>query len=398
MSLAAVAPDRRVLDAFIRLCGARLWRERQAALGQRTLPGSFAGRGAQQRHALELVLGRLHAGKAEITGAERRLLGFARQAVQLAESLPAAPRDRLQACLSAGLSGQGTLIPLFHLLRTAARARAKGFEVSFPGLAEGTPHDLLIRRDGKTATIVCETVSAEEGRAVHRGDWWTLVDAINPALQTWLAAHPGRYLLKVTLPAGLTGPDQLAALQARITALLAEAKRQDEGAAAILKLDPLVLAGAQAGEGPQGLPAQLRAQFGPEAHLAVTTAPGSGSVFALAARAGQENAIAAALCGRLEAAAATRLSAAEPGIVAVFLDDLDRLDWQALRERLELEGAVRRFLTGPIARRVAAVSCASRFEMFETADAAPEGELRFRNPTHPAARDAALAPALLCVV
>ena len=74
MSLAAVAPDRRVLDAFIRLCGARLWRERQAALGQRTLPGSFAGRGAQQRHALELVLGRLHAGKAEITQVEADLL------------------------------------------------------------------------------------------------------------------------------------------------------------------------------------------------------------------------------------------------------------------------------------------------------------------------------------
>jgi hypothetical protein len=186
-------------------------------------------------------------------------------------------------------------------------------------------------------------------------------------------------------------------LQARITALLAEAKRQDEGAAAILKLDPLVLAGAQAGEGPQGLPARLRAQFGPEAHLAVTTAPGSSSVFALAARAGQENAIAGALCRRLEVAA-TRLAPDRPGILAVFLDDLDRLDWRALRERLELEGAVRRFLTGQAARRVAAVSCASRFEMFETADAVPEGELRFRNPAHPAARDAALAPALQCLV
>jgi hypothetical protein len=397
MSQAAAAPDRRVIDAFIVLCGVPEWRARQATLGQLALPGSFAGRGAQRRHALELALGRLHAGKAEMSGAERRLLGFAREAVLLARSLPAAAQVRLQAQLLAGLTGEGTLIPLFHLLRTAARARAHGFEVSFPGLANEAPHDLLLRRAGKSAEVICETVSAEDGRAVHRGDWWALVDAINPALQTWLAAHPGRYLLKVTLPAGLAGPDQLTALQARITALLAEAKRQDEGAAAILKLDPLVLAGAQAGEGPQGLPARLRAQFGPEAHLAVTTAPGSTSVFALAARAGQENAIAGALCRRLEVAA-TRLAPDRPGILAVFLDDLDRLDWRALRERLELEGAVRRFLTGPVARRVAAVSCASRFEMFETADAVPEGELRFRNPAHPAARDAALAPALQCLV
>jgi hypothetical protein len=397
MAQAGAAPDRRVLNDFVGLCGLPAWRARQATLGQLALTGSFAGRGAQQRHALELALGRLHAKKTEASGAERRLLDFAREAVLLARSLTAVAQTRLRAQLMAGLTGEGTLIPLFHLLRTAARARSLGFEVSFPGLAEEAPYDLLIQRAGKSATVVCETVSAEEGRAVHRGDWWALVDAINPSLQTWLAAHPGRYLLKVTLPAGLAGPDQLTALQARIAALLAEAKRQDEGAAAILKLDPLVLAGAQAGEGPNGLPARLRAQFGPEAHLAVTTAPGSSSVFALAARAGQENAIAGAMCRRLEVAAA-RLTPQRPGILAVFLDDLDRRDWQTLRERLELEGAVRRFLTGPVARPVAAVSCSSRFEMFETGDAVPEGELRFRNPAHPAARDAALAPALQCLV
>jgi hypothetical protein len=58
---------------------------------------------------------------------------------------------------------------------------------------------------------------------------------------------------------------------------------------------------------------------------------------------------------------------------------------------------VRRFLTTGPARRVVAVTCASRFEMFGAAppDAVPGAELRFRNPGHPAAKVAALAPAIL---
>jgi hypothetical protein len=399
MPLADQQPDFRALDAFIGLCGKRVWKARVAALATRAQPGSLSGRAAQQRHALELALARLGENRAgRSSEAERRLCGFAREAVQLAATLPPGPRDRLREQLLAGLTGEGTLIPLFHLLRTAALLRGRGFHISFTGLAENSPHDLLIERGGATAEVVCETVSAEEGRPVNRGDWWALVDAINPELQTWLAAHPGRYLLKMTLPDGIAGPDQLAELQRRISTLLSDQKRQDQGAQAILKLDPLMLAGAQAGAPGGSLPARLREQFGPEAHLAVTTAPGSGSVFAMAARAGQGNEISAAVCRRLALAAEQRLSGQRAGIVAIFLEDLDRGDWRALREHLELEGAVRRFLTVPMAQRVAAVSCASRFEMFGAAEAVAEGELRFRNQGHAMAKHPGLAPAIISVV
>jgi hypothetical protein len=134
--------------------------------------------------------------------------------------------------------------------------------------------------------------------------------------------------------------------------------------------------------------------------LAVTTDANSNSVFVMAARASQENEVAAAVCRRLTDAAENRLTGRHPGILAVFLEDLDRAEWRALREKLELEGAVRRFLTTGPARRVVAVSCASRFELFGAPppDGAPEGELRFRNPAHPAAKQPALAPAILSSV
>jgi hypothetical protein len=395
MPFADPSPDVSVPAAFVRLCGGRAWSSRLADLARRAQSGPLSGRAAQQRHALEFVLARAAEGgaKARLSLAERRVLAFAQEAVRLARSLPEAPRARLRAQLQEGLTGEATLIPLFHLLRTAALYRARGFAVEFAGLAEDAPFDLRIMRDGMTAEVACETVSAEEGRPVHRGDWCALVDRVHPELQTWLAAHPGRYLLKMTLPEGLSGPDKAAELQGRIMALLAEQKRQDSSADAVLKLDPLVLAGAQAGT---ALPRSLRAQFGPEAHLAVTGDPAGGSVFVMAARAGRENEVAGAVVARMRLAAESRLTGAHPGILAMFVDDLDRAEWRSLRETLELEGAARRFLTEPAARRVVAVACASRMEMFGMAppDAAPEGELRFRNPGHPAGKAVALAPAV----
>ena len=388
---AAAAPR---MDGFVALCGSARWASRLTDLAARTQDTSLQSRAAQHRHALELTLDRLaEPGTAHRTSlAEQRIAGFAQEAVRLAARLPAGPRARLRDRLLAGLTGDATLIPTFHLLRTAACLRSQGFQVRFTGLADDLPQDLLVERDGVEAEVVCETISAEEGRQVNRGDWFALVDAINPELQTWLAAHPGRYLLKVTLPEGLAGADQAADLQTRISTLLAEEKRQDICAQAVLKLDPLVLAGAQAAD---RLPARLRAAFGPEAHLAVTAT--AGSVFVMAARAGRENEIANAVARRAAEAATTRLSGQRPGILALFIEDLERAEWRGLRDSLELEGVVRRFLTTPAARPVVTVSCTTRFEMLGAAppDAVAEGALRFRNPAHPAAKLAAMAPAIL---
>lgn len=396
MPFADHRPDPAALARFRALCGERRWSARLAELVRAASPASLAGRAAQQRHALELALDRLATPEAIARAgrAERLVAGFAAEAVALDQALPPEGRRRLRDRIEAALDGEATLVPLFHLLRTAALHRSRGFEVAFTGLAEETPWDLTLVREGVTAELACQPVSAEEGREVHRGDWCALVDRINPELQTWLAAHPGRYLLKMTLPEGMASDTQVAELHRRITGLLAAQKRQDSSADAVLKLDPLVLAGAQAAT---RLPAQLRAQFGEEAHLAVTAAPDSSSVFVMAARAARENSIAGAATRRMEEAAGTRLSGDRPGILAMFLDDLDRAEWRGLRERMELEGTARRWLTGPAARRVVAVTCASRMELLGVAppDAAPEGELRFRNPSHPAAKSPALAPAIV---
>ena len=98
----------------------------------------------------------------------------------------------------------------------------------------------------------------------------------------------------------------------------------------------------------------------------------------------------------MTAIAPTRLTGTRPGILAMFVEDTDKTEWRLLRERMDLEGEARQFLTNPGARSVVAVTCASRLEMFglPEPDAASGGELRFRNPSHPAAKTSALAPAV----
>lgn len=394
--------DRAALDAFVDAFGPRVWRDHLAALQRGTAAQTRAGRALLQRHCIELTIERLRRSAPRPPGpVERRIAALAADAVALANDLPAAARLRLCALLRRSLDEAGTLVPVFHLLRTAALQRSRGFAVTFAALEDEAPFDLLIWRDGVEAEVACDTVSAEEGHGVHRGAWFRLVDRIDPELQTWLAAHPGRYLLKMTLPQGLkagippeaAGGDALASLHRRITGLLSQQRRADQDEAAVLRLDPLLLAAAQADE--SGLMPRLRREFGPEAHLAVTAA--GGGVFVMAARAGRENEVAAAVRRRMAAIAPARLSGRRPGILAMFIEDTDRDEWRGLRERLELEGEARQFMTHPDARSVVAITCASRLELFglPEPDAAPGGELRFRNPAHPAAKAPALAPAVL---
>ena len=404
MTLQASADSHFAAAALVDLVGLKLWQERMVEL-KRGCTASYAGRALAQSHALELTVERLrrHGRNAPLTEAERCVLHLAGELVSISGGLGAVGRERFRAALGQAVQGHHTLIPLFHLARTACLQRPRGFEVAFAGLDDDAPFDLLLWRDGTEAEVVCDVISAEEGRDVHRGAWFHLLDRVDPDLQTWLAAHPGRYLLKMTLPQGLKGSAEasaaecpkLAELHRRITRLLSEQRRADHDEAAVLRLDPLLLAAAQASE--TGLMPRLRREFGPEAHLAVTSA--GGGVFVMAARAAREDEVASAVHKRMAAIAPARLTGTRPGILAMFIEDTDRLEWSLLRDQLRLEGEARQFMTRPEAKSVVAVTCASRLEMVQTLAVDDDGvggpELRFRNPSHPQAKALALAPVVL---
>jgi hypothetical protein len=390
---ADIAAFRRLIDH----AGRAEWSARIASIRSTCTP-SHAGRALAHLHTLELALDRLMRDPARHSApAGATLIELAGALGLLHDTLSEAGRSRLLTAFRDALTGANTLVPLLHLIRSARLHQRRGFTVRFTGLEDGTAFDLLIERHGTVAEVICATVSAEDGRDVHRFAWSHLVDRIDPTLQAWLSTHPGRYLLKMTLPHGLkaaaTGSAALADLHARITNMLSEQRRGSHDEAAVLRLEPLLLAGAQANE--NGLMRNLRAEFGPEAHLAVTAA-GAG-MFVMAARAAREDEVAVAVQRRMAEIAPTRFSFTRPGILAMFIEDTDRLEWRRLRDQLLLEGAARHFLTTAEAKCVAAVTCTSRLELLggTPPDAASDGELRYRNPSHPQSALPALAPSVL---
>jgi len=249
------SPAASQLERFVDLIGTKRWRERLVEIRDLAAAGPRASQAIRQRHVLELSLEKLRRQPAVQPSRTEALLGsIACELSRVAADITPRGRDRLVEQLQLGLSGENTLIPVFHLIRSAMLQRSRGFAVTFPGLEDATPHDLLLTRDKIEAEVACEVVTAEEGRGVHRGAWFRLADRIDPDLQTWLAAHPGRYLLKMTLPGGLRGglhesgpgSETLATLHQRIRAMLETRSRQDHDEAIVLRLDPLLLAGAQA--------------------------------------------------------------------------------------------------------------------------------------------------------
>jgi len=385
------------LNALVDRIGATAWQTRMRELKRGCTP-THAGRALSQLHALELTVERLRrpGRNTPLTDIDRRVAALAAELVALADSLTSAGRVRLDRALAEALRGPGNLVALFHLIRAASLQRKRGFNVEFSGLQDGAPFDLMIARDGIEAEIVCDVVSAETGRDLHRSAWSMLMDRVDPDLQNWLAAHPGRYLLKMTLPQGLKGNadgEKLGDLHRRITRMLSEQKRADHDEAAVLRLDPLMLAAAQASE--LGLMPSLRREFGPEAHLGVTAA--ANGVFVMAARAGREDEVAGAVHRRMAEIAPRRLTGTRPGILAMLIEDTDRIEWRILRDQLQLEGEARHFMTRPEARSVVAVTCASRLELLGPDEDETQrcGELRFRNPGHPDSRQPALAPAVV---
>jgi hypothetical protein len=386
--------NRKLSRAFTSWIGTACWDERAAWIRAHVQGGAQggarSGRLAAQRFLVESALEKSRRGHA-LSAAESTLVELTSRIPALHRQLTAAGQARLREMVEAALMGEATLLPVLHLLHTARLQEERGFTIAYTGFEAATPFDLLISRDGEQAEIACDSVSAEDGHAVPRSSWTQLMDRIDPDLQTWLAAHPGRYLLKMTLPKGLKNEaENLPALHGRIRDFLAGAKRADADEAAILRLDPLLLAGDKTA----GILAKLRRDFGPEAHFAATEA--GPSLFIMAARSGTENDVAALVRRRLAAIAPARLTGTRPGILAMCIADTDQLEWQNLRGQLRLEGEARQFLTFPEARPVVAVTFASRYELVKAG--APGGDLRFRNPMHPEAKSAALAPAVLSTV
>src|SRR3954454_5131711 len=122
------------LASLLSLIGPRLWQDRLAEIRDLATSGRRAGQALRQRHGVELSLEKLRRYPGAMPSVTEALLGqYAAEIPHIAAGLTPAGRDRLVGQLRHALSGQNTLIPLIHLIRTAMAQRARGFTVTFSG-------------------------------------------------------------------------------------------------------------------------------------------------------------------------------------------------------------------------------------------------------------------------
>jgi hypothetical protein len=131
------------LARLVALVGVRRWQQRVAEIRDLAASGPRAGQALRQRHGVELTLEKLRRHPHTSPSVTEALLGqIASEIPHIAAELTQRGRDRLVDQLRRGLGEQNTLIPVFHLVRTAMTQRARGFSVAYSGLDDGSPHDL----------------------------------------------------------------------------------------------------------------------------------------------------------------------------------------------------------------------------------------------------------------
>jgi hypothetical protein len=216
------------IEQLVLFVGPDVWATRIADIVARSSASNRLGGVIRQAHALELALERWRsrgseAGSGAVPSvAEQKLHEILVEVVSAIQRLSPAGAERLRERLREGLAGDRSLVESFHLFRTAALHQARGFSLSFTGLEQGTPYDFVLSRDGVEMECVCETISAEAGRDVHRRAWAQFCDRIEGQMKPWLGTRPGRYLLKMTLARGLRDgrPEQVEGLHARVLTML----------------------------------------------------------------------------------------------------------------------------------------------------------------------------------
>ena len=132
--------DPAALDTFVGLVGVREWSARLVEIARQSALGRRAGKAVLQRHAIEIAIEKLRRTRErQPSVAELHVAQLAAEIANLPDELNTVGRSSFRSLLRQSMRDDHTLVPLFHLVRTAAMQRARGFEVSSRAFARTPP-------------------------------------------------------------------------------------------------------------------------------------------------------------------------------------------------------------------------------------------------------------------
>lgn len=137
-------------------------------------------------------------------------------------------KTRLEGMIRHSLKSDYGFAPLAFEMKIAAHLMGRGFDVDFNDMEGGRGFDYLIENDGIEIEIECKFFSGDIGRQIHSKRFHQLGTAIFPELQKFLEQRPGGRLIRIFIPARLSGNTEQ---QQEISDLLSQAISSQELAA-----------------------------------------------------------------------------------------------------------------------------------------------------------------------
>lgn len=337
-----------LLRRFLDIADWHLWEKRIATFSQWTSENEFLEDFIADRYPIEFEMGRFKA-EIESTGEipttiethERyNLIGFISTVSRVHQRLSEHAKKRISGIIRGGLKGTGCLSPLAGEMVVATHLMLRGYDVMFYDLEEGGGFDFLVTLDELEFEIECKHVTADIGRKIHQRKFFSLAGIICPYLTSAAERKAGGQLIRVTLPAELTSEQgKMEAVARFIADAVEQGVSVSESSLCAVKilqfpLENSPFTGNQVtGDIRVTVNNFLEQQYGIINKNVVTIFGANRSVVILVVESKTKDTVLQSVIDNLKNSSRDQLTGDRPGIMCVYLSDLDA---EALR-RLALE-------------------------------------------------------------
>ena len=197
----------RVVSRFFAIVGMRDIRRCCSNVSGQLKRAPVLGEFLQEQREIEIELARVaeyrrNTGRIPKPSRDRKTysaLAFACTFVRVHDQLSEEGRSKLVGRFRGALKGDGSLRGIYHELSVAGHLSQSGWSVRFTDL-EGTERfDFLATKNRREVEIECKSISADQGRKIHRKEFRRLAVLVHSELQQILRSNNGIRLVRLEI-------------------------------------------------------------------------------------------------------------------------------------------------------------------------------------------------------
>lgn len=339
-----------MLRRFIGITGWDPWKRRFKAFESWIAANPLMENFIAERYPVEIALaqaknhialsGRL---PTRITSSEQyRLFSFISMTVRVYQRLNAEAQKRFAGAIRGALRSDSGLSPFVAEMVVAGHLMAKSFDVEFHDFEGGGGFDFLATKEDVELEVECKHISGDIGRQIHKKKLYDLGGVSFAHIADALNRNPGGQFVRIKLPGRLTGQtEQLTRISDYISVALMRRTNIDQPKSISVEYEAFSIVGTPFDSlgNETGLKEAVRdyleRKFGAiNPHVLMHFRPNHGAVV-LVVESEQRDKVMKGIISQLKEAGRSQLTGKRPGILCVYLSDMD---YEQLRRLAESEG------------------------------------------------------------